>query len=121
MKKGICFILCIATWLLAACSPVLDPILPEAPTEASTVPEEAENVVLISTDTLIVTREGNKTTISDLTSGQTHTLIMKKILRRKTDTSPRASIINDTDTLQIQQLRGVLLVTEKGTNENHLI
>lgn len=123
MKKSVYIILYMIIAILSACSPVTDVGNPEPPevSEVSIPVEEPETVLLISTDSLKVERQGSTTTICDLAGNRVHTLISRKIARKKTDPAPVSSVLIDTDTLKVEQLRGVVLIIEKSTNSNHLI
>ena len=78
-----------------------------------------ESIVLYDSDLLRVERAGAVTTISDLEGGGTYTLKTVRVKRSETATQGKATAktIADTDTMQIQVVHDVLIVTFKGSGD----
>lgn len=78
-----------------------------------------ENIVLYDSDLLRVERAGAVTTISDLEGGNTYTLKTVRVKRSETATQGKATAktIADTDTMHIQVVHDVLIVTFKGSGD----
>ena len=78
-----------------------------------------ESIVLYDSDLLRVERAGAVTTISDLEGGNTYTLKTVRVKRSETATQGKATAktIADTDTMQIQVVHDVLIVTFKGSGD----
>ena len=77
------------------------------------------SVALYDSDLLRVERAGAVTTISDLEGGNTYTLKTVRVKRSETATQGKATAktIADTDTMQIQVVHDVLIVTFKGSGD----
>ena len=78
-----------------------------------------ESIVLYDSDLLRVERAGAVTTISDLEGGNTYTLKTVRVKRSETATQGKATAktIADTDTMHIQVVHDVLIVTFKGSGD----
>lgn len=78
-----------------------------------------ESIVLYDSDLLRVERAGALTTISDLEGGNTYTLKTVRVKRSETATQGKATAktIADTDTMHIQVVHDVLIVTFKGSGD----
>lgn len=78
-----------------------------------------ESIVLYDSDLLRVEREGAVTTISDLEGGNTYTLKTVRVKRSETATQDKstAKTIADTDTMHIQVVHDVLIVTFKDSDD----
>lgn len=78
-----------------------------------------ENIVLYDSDLLRVEGAGAVTTISDLEGGNTYTLKTVRVKRSETATQGKATAktIADTDTMHIQVVHDVLIVTFKGSGD----
>ena len=78
-----------------------------------------ESIVLYDSDLLRVERAGAVTTISDLEGGNTYTLKTVRVKRSETATQGKATAktIADTDTMHIQVVHDVLIVTYKGSGD----
>ena len=78
-----------------------------------------ESIVLYDSDLLRVERAGAVTTISDLEGGNTYTLKTVRVKRSETTSQDKATAktIADTDTMQIQVVHDVLIVTFKGSGD----
>lgn len=78
-----------------------------------------ESIVLYDSDLLRVERAGAVTTISDLEGGNTYTLKTVRVKRSETATQDKstAKTIADTDTMHIQVVHDVLIVTFKGSGD----
>ena len=78
-----------------------------------------ESVVLYDSDLLRVERAGAVTTISDLEGGNTYTLKTVRVKRSETTSQDKATAktIADTDTMHIQVVHDVLIVTFKDSGD----
>lgn len=78
-----------------------------------------ESIVLYDSDLLRVERAGAVTTISDLEGGNTYTLKTVRVKRSETATQDKATAktIADTDTMHIQVVHDVLIVTFKDSGD----
>ena len=78
-----------------------------------------ESIVLYDSDLLRVERAGAVTTISGLEGGNTYTLKTVRVKRSETATQDKATAktIADTDTMHIQVVHDVLIVTFKDSGD----
>lgn len=78
-----------------------------------------ESIVLYDSDLLRVERAGAVTTISDLEGGNVYTLKTVRVKKSETATQDKATAktIADTDTMHIQVVHDVLIVTFKGSGD----
>ena len=74
-----------------------------------------ESIVLYDSDLLRVERAGAVTTISDLEGGNVYTL--KTVRVKKSETATQDKTIADTDTMHIQVVHDVLIVTFKDSGD----
>lgn len=74
-------------------------------------------VILYESNTLKIEREAAETRVFDLTDGATYTFTARRV--KKADVKPvqAATVTADTETINIQTVYGLIIVTEKATGK----
>lgn len=81
--------------------------------------KEAYNTV-ISTDTLLVQQRSTDTIITSKTADKEYKLERHRVLHKK-DAPTKSSVLIDDDTIKVEQVKGVLIVTDKVTGTSYFL